>query len=494
MESFVAGLPKIVPFVLFVIVDLSLPIGYSIVKSRKGPPQFSPLAAGQVPMTPGRYFIYSQDYSLLHISSFILPLVLLAGYFNGRLFLLIFVALEVGILVTVVLFWFLESNPSRWYARQVTLNRVLAQTHPYAALLFFVAFPVLLLIVVLIVTGVIYFSYSGDQLTIRLFQLQSIALLLGAAWWTAYHARLLIAPSADENTRSHIFAIMFGRIFLVGIWLAIAFWAFQDAPRVTTDPIQQDFPLQISPLLFALLVSLFFCCVVVPYVIGARRGKQFRTDLHQKQKEHVDRIASVLRMPARLMDISGVMDDLQDLREDLLRHLVEETRKCIGVQPKSELDTMPDSELDTLLREVMKNPEALTSSDLPENILERVQPIVTEDENTGDLDPRYGYLRQVRTLTEQVWQAKDDLEHLEAEIRGSRNQFELRQWREAWRQPWLQTFDDQSERLDKTIQAEESAKPRLLATASTLMSMVGAVFIDNVAVWVWEIFQSSLGH
>jgi hypothetical protein len=180
------------------------------------------------------------------------------------------------------------------------------------------------------------------------------------------------------------------------------------------------------------------------------------------------------------------MSEIEESSEELFDVFVEKTKEDIEVHD--------DLQFTNILRGAIKNSATLTTSDLPTDVIDRLQPIFAEDADPSDLDPEDNHLRWLSQFTKVVWQARDDLNYLEREKQGTETDpSELQTRKDEWRKQWLQTWKDQDKLIDEEITEEEGTKPYSFVVASGLISPVGAVFIDNIAGWVWDVFQSSVG-
>jgi hypothetical protein len=472
----------LIRFVLFVVSAIALATGAQRLLSRE---------LTEPHMTWGRWFIQGQVAVFIAVSSFFVIFLLLAGYFNLPLLLLLFVGYEIATLVPGMLFWFTGSGPSDWAARNFAFMTAFMSTHPSVKWLLAI-YQIVFALGYFVVAGVVYFSFSGYELTVHVLQFISISTLLNYPPLLLGALILLPTPAVDEKMRDVVLVGTLRLMFPAGISLAIAFWAFRVAPGASAEEVGRGLPLQLSPLVFAVLTSLFLIGVVAPYGIGVHRGRQFRVRLHKEEKEHVKQVYDVLRVPSSVANTALLSAQLEELSEKFLGNLIDDTKRSIGVPI--------DSQFDTLLKEAIEDPDTLASSDLPPDIMEKVKQVVIADEDPDDLDPLFRHCRWLKELATQVREAREDLEKrerensLQSEDQRSDKQFELWQRSEAWRQQWLYTFEDQSERLDTSIETEQNAKRPILVAASAVASTGMGFFIEKVGGWAWIIFQSSQGR
>jgi hypothetical protein len=464
-------------FLLFVAGYLACGYGLWRLNQRRLEPEYV--------FTTGKYFLEGTMEITISLALFILPLALLAGYFNIWLTLLLFIGLEVSAFITALLSLFIESGgPSRWLSRAMAVSGEFWGTHLWFSvpqvvllLLTFIGYP--------IAAGLFYFSLTGDQLTLRIFQLQTVNLAIGYISWLLGQAALLQAPAADEETRAHVFVRMLSNMIPFGLFLAIALWAFQIASPGANE-LGQGLPILLSPLVVAILLSVFFFFAGLPYVLGVRRGKQFRIALYKKQKQHISHLVRPFQLPLSPSEPSLLRSEIEESSEELFDVFVEKTKEDIEVHD--------DLQFTNILSGAIKNSATLTTSDLPTDVIDRLQPIFAEDADPSDLDPEDNHLRWLSQFTKVVWQARDDLNYLEREKQGTETDpSELQTRKDEWRKQWLQTWKDQDKLIDEEITEEEGTKPYSFVVASGLISPVGAVFIDNIAGWVWDVFQSSVG-
>ncbi|HEX2060231.1 MAG TPA: hypothetical protein VHK90_05785 [Thermoanaerobaculia bacterium] len=256
---------------------------------------------------------------------------LLSGYFNWWLIAALFAATQAGVVLAAILNGFVGSTTGRWGPRVMWAGAEFGMTHqPVAAgalllsLLITVGYP--------IVIGVTYFRSRASELPAHIFQYTlSMFFLSGLVIISTFLVGPLVSKNLNEDTRIRLFVNQLSALVPNALWLALVFWSFGIAGtgrKIAVGAVSLEF----SPLLLAILIGLFVMTVLLPYLIGAQRARQWRISLLSARKNWMSKLRDILETPAGSLHLPKLAALQNELEREISEFIGSDPIVAAGIQ------------------------------------------------------------------------------------------------------------------------------------------------------------------
>lgn len=395
-------------------------------------------------------FWITQLTNLLSTGALFAFVFVLSGYFNARLLAVFFVASQIGVVLAAILGGLLGSATSKWGARgQWAGGEYVVKHAPLTGGLFVlttltsIAYPV--------AAGISYFGLSAAELPVRIFQYTLCILFLGGyPLLLLFLISALVSENLDEETRTRYLVNQLGSVVFNALWVALVFWSFGIAGTGQKLSIG-SVSLALSPLLIGVLIGSFVLTVLIPYLIGAQRAKQWRTTLLEKQQSWMVKLEDVLETPAGSLYLPKLTTLQDSLDQEIAEFAASDPMIAYGIQ--------------------------IDQGDSPR----AVKDIVLAYQLARDLDPRFKHLDSLRQMSGKVREIRADLGKLATEP-------DL----EKAAKEWTKYLHPRKEELNKELShTRKTHTPALLIFSGTIVPIFSVV-LSEFARWLWDYFSRSL--
>lgn len=375
---------------------------------------------------------------------------LLSGFWSWPLIFLMIAAAPLGTLVTAILWGLQGSTDSRWYSRSGWAGGELGFKHPAA---FFVALGIgmLVLIAYPIVSGISYFADNmPPQHQIRIIQ-YTLAILVFSSLGTApMLIGALTSEYLDENTRIRILTGQFGLLIPYSLFVALLFLTFGVGGEAMTVDLVGTISLALSIPTLVVVVGYFILTMLIPFFIGTRRARNFRSTLAEREIRWLLDIIQTLKVPTNQYYADRLEKLQQNVTQSLQAFVEKDSMIKIGIQ--IDAGTAPP-EIKTLANMYRK---------------------------CRDMDPRFTHLDWTKQLLRRIDQVSTDLS-------GKSTDAEAVQAAAGW----VGVFETQKADIEaRSEAADKSASPVTLVTYAVVTPIMTVVLtgIGNV---LWAIISTS---
>jgi hypothetical protein len=376
----------------------------------------------------------------------------LSGYFNARLLAALFGASQIGVLLAAILGGLLGSATSKWGAHGQWAGGEFGIKHVPLTLglmvltmLIFIAYPVL--------AGISYFGLPAGDLPVRIFQYTLCVLFLGG-----YPVLLLIligvlvSENLDEETRTRFLVNQLASLVPNALWVALLLWSF-GIMGAGQDLTIGSVSLALSPLVIAVLISFFLLTVLIPYLIGAQRAKQWRTTLLKKRQSWMEKLEDVLETPAGSLYLPKLFTLQQSIDQEIEEFVASDPMIAYSIQ--------------------------IDQGVIPPT----VKAIAPAYQLARDLDPRFKHLDSLRLISGKISEIRADLGKLATE-----------QALEKAAKDWTKYLHPRKEELSKELSLTKKTNTPALLILSGVIVPIFSVVLSEFAKWLWGYFSKSLAQ
>lgn len=387
---------------------------------------------------------------LLLLAALFTFIFVLSGYFNWSLVGAFFGAAQIGVVLTAILDGLLGSTTSKWGPRAVWAGGEFGMKHAPLTLgiiattmLFVIAYPV--------AAGISYFGLPSEEVPARIFQYSvSVVFLAGYPLLLFVLIGTLVSENLDEATRTRFFVCQLSGLVPNALWVALLFWSFGIAGNEQKLSVA-NVSLEFSPPLLAVLIGFFVLTVLIPYLIGAQRAKQWRTMLLEARKSWMVKLVDILESPAGSLYLTRLAALNADLDNEIAKFAGGDLMIAAGI--KIDRGVIPIG----------------------------MEEIVPAYQLARGEDPRFKHLALLGQMSEKIDEVRTDLGKLVTE----------RDLEKAAKE-WIKYLHPRLAELTKELdQAGKTRTPALLIFSSAIVPIISVV-LSEFAKWVWTYFSKSL--
>ena len=287
---------------------------------------FFVLAKNGGDLVEDRLFWPNQRMLLLSNIPFFLFVYLLSGFWSTRLFVLYFVAGEVGVISSFLLSALLGGEGQGFGPRVVWAGKELEMEYPVISKVL-QGLALASLLAYFVVASVFYFRHpwGSRELSIPIIK-YSLLLLIFVPYPTVLVPvmSMLSSDNLDEETRQHIFINQLGGMVPMVLFVAMVLWAFGVGTGVNAVPLAFPvFSQTLSLRVLLILAAVFAAAILFPYLIGSHRSRNLNEGLLKKRQQIVRDLTNILESPtgpqynARLTQVSA---QVTAMRADFIAH------------------------------------------------------------------------------------------------------------------------------------------------------------------------------
>ena len=257
-----------------------------------------------------RSFVNSELATILSLAGMFGFIYLLSGFFSLSLTILVVLAAQLGIAISGVLWALIGSYQTRWAERAAWAGAELQAKNPVSTMLIGLA-SAIVLFGYPVLAGILYYGhhYPPAQMTIRVIQL---TLLYTFASTLVAQAPLLVrvlsSPDIDEQTRTRFLVVQLGGLVPTALLLALFYWTLPALDTGNFDLSAAGVSLQFSPTLIVVLVLYFVLLILLPYLVGAKRGRETRSQLLERRDDWLKELGQRLRAPTGLGHAAALLE------------------------------------------------------------------------------------------------------------------------------------------------------------------------------------------
>jgi hypothetical protein len=433
---------------------------------------------------------------LVGVGQFFLALIVLGRFWSVPVFGLLFVTQIVGVVLGAFFTGLLGSS------RTLAMNQLLwpvtevMMTSPVLGLLTFVI--ALSAYAVPIVFGVVYFTHAvpSQQFTVLLFKIWLIYLASVSAVMLGPVVSTMAAPTVTGPRRARwLVASMCGTIS-VSIYASIAFWAF-GSHRSTRE--FGGISLTVSPGLIGFLGGYLLLATVLPYSVGAFRGRRMRADFLQQRANALAALVETLEVPlsalyfVRLRRLKrSVVREQKRLRDQFalvaLEPALDVKNHGAHGDPEAieEADSVAIEKATRLLktwfgrrkpigRHSLKADYVVGAAGSSVPNLRRAYPSMRDE------DPRFVQLAWLRGIAVVVDEARQDLQLRRTPTEQS-----------AGAAAWAQMLERRRGELTREIEYSRRLRIPLWLPLGPATAAIGSVFFSQAGKWMWTLASRAL--
>lgn len=395
-------------------------------------------------------FWLTQVTNLLALGTLFAPVFVLSGYFNAGLLAAFWGASQIGVVLAAILGGLLGSATSKWGAHTQWAGGEYGVKHVPLTLGLMVL-NLLALIAYPVAAGISYFGLSVAELPIPIFQYTLCALFLGGyPLLLLFLIGALVSENLDEGTRARFLVNQLGALVPNALWVALVFWSFGIAGTGQKLSIG-GVSLALSPLLIGVLIGFFVLTVLIPYLIGAQRAKQWRATLLESRQSWMAKLEDILEIPAGSLYLPKLSTLQGSLDQEIAEFAASDPMIAYGIQ--IDQGVIPPA----------------------------VKDIVPAYQLVRDLDPRFKHLDWLRQISGKI-----------SEIRADLGKLAIEPDLEKAAKEWTKYLHPRKEELNKELsRTRKTHTPALLIFSGTIVP-VFSVVLSKFAEWLWAYFSKSL--
>lgn len=411
---------------------------------------------------------------------------ILSGYFNARLVAAYVGAIVIGAILAVTLQGFLGDKArmtpveGAWEGADFGAKHkpVMVSTYLFLALVI-VAYPVII--------GRAYFTVQTDNLPVIVLRYTVSAMfalfVVGLIFWVG----VVVSKNTNENVRNGYLVGQLTGLLSNALLLALLFWSL-DLGRASQQVNIAGLPLTFSPVLFAILVTYFLLAVLIPFIVGAQRAKQWRTVLLEKRRDWAVALEEILENPVE----ATYLPSLSSLQDRLSREAAQfiESDKLISIfarqggSPTAEASSMVGA-ADTRagsggLRYSLGKLRQF-SGEVAGVAPEQRELLASAYKWAQDHDSRLQHLDLLQQFSQRVGEIRTDLmKHSSPRAleKGAKD--------------WLAYLSPRKEGLSQELAEVAKTRTPALVIWGLFLSPIMSVLLSEFGKWLWTYFSKSL--
>lgn len=406
----------------------------------------------------GQSFLAQQLFILIGLAIFFGFTWMLSGFFSLWLVLLLFVAMELGPLLTGIA-WALLGSPQIPWSQQLTWEGAqLSVRHPWlkwilftTGLLIGIGFP--------ISAGITYFSNTipSPEGTLAIFRTVIVwFLLLGFFLGLQMSTLTLVSESIHEDTRARVLVNSLSRFLLTGLWVSLTLWAF-GIPGPGEEFLVGGVTLTLSPVVILALIAFYLAAYIGPYVAGVQRAKTLHKSLHEKELGWLRSLVEIMELPAKRGDLVESLDRL---------------RERIGAESDAFVARRPGLQL---ARQV-------ENGELLENATREETNLLKAYRDSREFDPRVEYLNATSKYEKDVQAIITNLQDAEDEATVK-----------TLAGDYAKAFSQRRKALEEQGAKTEHSKPTLLLSIGVIVGPVATPALNQFGKWAIETITGAIG-
>jgi hypothetical protein len=372
------------------------------------------------------------------------------------------------------------------------------QAHPVVLGVPLLASGALSLLIYPLAVAIVHFTTHGSaHLTELVLQATLLYVLLSAVLFHPIAVSALTAANLDEDSRSGLFVGYLGGLVSTYLTIAILVWSF-GFPKLGTHHFSLGGS-SLSWIAVSCLAGWFFLALLLPYMIGSRRGKQHRENFFVREQAWLRKLLqAVERWPSPRF--SYRVDALDgELLAELTRVQAQEPllngpfaksfREGAGLDEPERLPAFNSAVLRSQGSEPgeeEKEPGELINEDRPSSGTER-GPMpwssgTVESAALGASCREYAMTYPPSRYLGSLTAIRKDL----MEIRESFARARSKDAKRLIAEPWTGLLRERIADVDKSIQEERRAKPPSALVAGVLLTPIVGAFFAKFGDWAWE--------
>jgi hypothetical protein len=407
-------------------------------------------------------WIPGEELSLIgQLLSVVLPLVVLAGFFDAAFFGLYFAALNLGLAVTLLFRAFLPEITGDMKALRRWSDFEFNSRHPF---ILSVLRDLLFLTITgeLVALAAVLASHErpSDGLTRAVLAVNLAAYLLLFPVWRYMGVGRLVSPVVDDATRTHDLIYWIAQVIPLTLNIALLSWALTSGARRGLAIGQLGFVVSLP--LVLIILTVFALTVALPYALGVTRAKRLRAGLLATQHELMVTLARGLEIPST----TAQREQVEAIHEKLLSARMELQRNHRLLVVGAGLSGPPDVALE---------PPPLPQ--LPRKIAESAGKKLSAE--AFNADPRGEHLRELSMIDEIVNKADLDI---------ARKRSDAAKLKAA--AAWANLARQRASDIQGTIDAVNKGRPPLTSVFALLGAPILSILIEQAGKALWTIIST----
>jgi hypothetical protein len=384
----------------------------------------------------GHTFWVNQVLSFLTYGAFFGFIFILSGLWSWRLLVIFFLANELAILAAMLASFSLGAKPTETYLRATWLAIELNSNRPRLAKAV-LWITVAIYLVYPIASGIVFFVHPLFTYAEQTWVVEGtvVYVIFGAYPLQLFSViPLLTAKNLDEGTRQSIFINQLAGAVPTALFVAVGFWAFRvgaSGPDFGVIGISQSLSVRAMILIF-----LFFALsILVPFLLGTQLARRQKLGFLKQRGTFLAELTGILESPtpaAYVTKLNALLTEIADYRNGVVSG-------DLGLQIKSEFDAgeaVPDS----------------------------LKVMAVAMQKTGDLDPRFVFVKSLDQLQKELVEVAGDLQQRTADTV------------ERAAAKWCKKYRARREELDKEVQGVTAGK----ALATVIISTAATTIVSGI--------------
>ncbi len=402
----------------------------------------------QTGLLAGKSFWNGQLMLLLGIAGMFGFIYLLSGLWSLKLVALIFVASQIGTIIGWVPNAIAGNHPEKAGIRTLLAGREIDVTQPKAmkalgivCILIALAYP--------IVASILFFQHPWGSLILQVLEVKYTVLLLNLSNYVVVlyvNGSILASGNLDEDTRQRIFINQISALIPIAVYIALALWAFGlgGSPYTFNFLVIPARTLSLQTLF--LLLAFFTVAVLIPYLIGAHRGRTLNLDLLERFRSYVADLADILEAPTGALYVAKLSDFQKKIDQE-----------------KDEYSS--NDAMLTFDEDAKKNPSTVSAEN---------QWIVDAIKKTRDMDPRFSFVDNLSELAKELEEIIADLQQRAGDTI------------EDAAARWSKRYETRKAEVARKIESAASGKSLITAGVGALVTTIVSGMLSEVAKTAWQ--------
>ncbi len=411
---------------------------------------------------------------------------LLSGFFSLSLFVLLLVALQLGVIISAVLWTLVGTTSVKWGPNAYFAGYEFGIKNAVFSWWFGRANPILIFGFP-IAGGFVLFTnpIPSSELTVGIIQVTLIwFILLMVLGLLPVSYGILTSENLLEDTRLRMLVMQLGSLVPTALFFALVLGAFGLGASESSYSMG-GVTVSLSPLMAALVFGYFFMFILVPYLSGTRRAKRLRVALMRRQRDWLTRLAEILEVP----NTSRYLEKIESLAADVGGRMEALSEEDIIFDIAEELEFV-----NTMERKLLER-----SEDLPgvQDAVQRMKshlefPLARREhrpedlaliafQESRDLDLRFWHRDWLSKFANELSEVTETL--------GVEGLSELVKTAGSWAASYRLRMED----LDRKIQAAEKERPSGWIAVAAIVMPILSVILSEIGNSAWAIISGLVG-
>ena len=313
-------------------------------------------------------------------------------------------------------------------------------------------------------TAIIYFFISGIVAAIREIKNNNDLVFAILVSWILVASLLTILPSVmgimlcmnlDRQTAKSVFISQFGLLGVSGFWLSLMLYAL-----AYSYPSLKEWTRDFNNLFILMLIPFYILFLLIPYLQGLRRAERQKERLYAARQSLLERLSSILEVPAPGLYLTKLEQFLKDLEKDRAAFIDGDEMVKLGLSWDEN-------------KESQEKPQSWGDF--------KLQIMCQAYHKSRHLDPRFLHI--------------DFLDDLEAHAKECMEQLNLISQKDdservAAAYGYAKAYQSKRDEIAETIEMERKTKPRWTVAIATIITLILTPILNELGKLISGLIQS----